>query len=283
MKKLIYVPLLCLSTLVWAQPGTEVYIFNLNINGENISLSNPVNVSNHEGYDNQPSFLEDGCLLYVSSINGQTDVFHFEHGETAQITATPGGEYSPTPTPDGGHFSTILLEPDGRQLLWIYELNGNNPKILIPELKIGYHTWISDDQIVSFVLGDTSTLQLSNIKTGQNTVLAKNIGRSLHKIPGTDLFSYIQIKPGAQNEIRAYNIQSNSSELLVNALEGSQDCAWAPNGLLFMGQGSNLYSWKKGMDNWKLVSDLKQFNLNGITRLAVSPDMKMIAIVISED
>lgn len=275
--------MLTIAMVSLGQPATEVYLFDLKVDGDQIEISNPLNISNNKGYDNQPSFLEDGCVLYVSSINGQTEVFHFEEGQSAQITVTPGGEYSPTPTPDGEHFSAILLEPDGRQLLWKYQINGENPKVLIPELTVGYHTWLSDNEIVSFVLGEPSTMQLSNLESGENKVLAENIGRSLHKIPGTELVSYIQNKEDGPNEIRSYNVREGTSTLLTHSLENSQDVAWLSNGTLLMGQDSKLYSWKQGTEGWKQISDLAEFNLSGITRLAVSPDSKKIAVVVSEN
>jgi len=285
MKNLMCYLFCCLSIGALAQPATEVYIFDLQFGEGEMQIANPVNVSNHKGYDNQPHFLEDGSLLYVSSINGQTDVYHYSNGSSKQITATPGGEYSPTPTPDSEHFSTILLEPDGTQLLWQYnfDVKGNKPVLLAAGLKVGYHAWVSDHQIAAFVLGEPNTMQLIDVSTGQSQIIGESIGRSLHRIPGTDYFSYIQNDDTGNSEIRSYDLKTGISELLIRSVENSQDCAWTQNGTLIMGSGSKLFRWSKGMTEWKLIADISSFNLDGITRLAVNKDMSKIALVVSEN
>ena len=284
MKNLLCFLFCCLSMHTLAQPATEVYIFDLKF-GEEMNISNPVNVSNRKGYDNQPHFLEDGSLLFVSSINGQTDVYHYSDGASRQITATPGGEYSPTPVPEGQYFSTILLEPDGTQLLWkyAYDANVNKPILLASGLKVGYHAWVSNNQIVAFVLGEPNTMQLIDISTGKSAIIGESIGRSLHKIPGTNSFSYIQNNGNDSSEIRSYDLETGKSEHLIQCVENSQDCTWAQNGTLIMGSGSKLFGWKKGMTEWKLMADIAEFNLDGITRLAVNKDMTKIALVVSEN
>ena len=48
-----------------------------------------------------------------------------------------------------------------------------------------------------------------------------------------------------------------------------------------MGKGSALYSWNRE-EGWQMISDLSKWNLAGITRMAVSPDQKLLAIVVDE-
>ncbi len=40
-----------------AQPNTDVFLFDLAIENGNLTVSNFKNVSNNEGYDNQPSYI----------------------------------------------------------------------------------------------------------------------------------------------------------------------------------------------------------------------------------
>ena len=49
-----------LCVLMTAQEATEIYLFDLTEQEGQISINNPINISNNEGYDNQPSFTEDG-------------------------------------------------------------------------------------------------------------------------------------------------------------------------------------------------------------------------------
>ena len=39
-----------------AQTDTDIYLFDLTHTDDGWSLTNPINISNNEGYDNQPSF-----------------------------------------------------------------------------------------------------------------------------------------------------------------------------------------------------------------------------------
>jgi hypothetical protein len=42
---------------------TEVYLFDLDMSNGKPVLSNPKNISNNPGYDNQPSFWDDDHVL----------------------------------------------------------------------------------------------------------------------------------------------------------------------------------------------------------------------------
>ena len=60
-------------------PETEVYLFDLEIRDNTITISNPRNISQNPGYDNQPNFLHDGSgFLYSSVSNEQSDITHYE-------------------------------------------------------------------------------------------------------------------------------------------------------------------------------------------------------------
>jgi len=173
---------LFLVTLSYSQSNTEVYLFDFSQNGENISISNPINISNNKGYDNQPSFLANGkAVLFASTRNKQTDVvlYNIKSRTKKWLTKTSGSEYSPTQTPNKKHFTSILLEKNGRQLLWQYSFNNRTPKIVVKNLKIGYHTWYDKNKLVSFVLGNPATLQVSNLKSKTNTIIAKNIAKKI--------------------------------------------------------------------------------------------------------
>ena len=108
-----------LSTILnlHAQPNTDVYVFDLNFDNGNIKLSNPKNISNNDGYDNQPSFLNNSSILFASTRDGQTDIrlFNIEAGSTTTwITDTPtGSEYSPLKIPNKKAVSAIRLDLDG--------------------------------------------------------------------------------------------------------------------------------------------------------------------------
>lgn len=283
MIKMLPLPLLIfLSAGLYAQSATEVYLFDL----ERTLLTNPVNISASPGYDNQPSFTPDGkVLLYVGTVEGQTEVFQYslDSGNKTRLTNSPGSEYSPMVMPDHTHFSTIILEKDGRQLLWKYPLAGGEPQVVVPDLVIGYHAWFDYKLLYSFVLGDTVSLQESDLSSATNRVLTSNIGRSLHKIPHKGLISFIDKRQPDKWIIVSYNPANGSIEPIAIALPGAEDMAWGPDGSLWMGKGSFLYKLHPTKDKgWQQIADLNKWGLKGITRLAISPDGKKIAIVVEE-
>ena len=58
MKKHLLNTLALLPLFLVAQPNTDVFLFDLNTENGTFELSNMKNISDNEGYDNQPSFLD---------------------------------------------------------------------------------------------------------------------------------------------------------------------------------------------------------------------------------
>lgn len=279
----VFVSLISLG--VFAQPYTEVYLFDLEKTKDGYALNNPLNVSDNPGYDNQPSFSKDGnTLMYTSwQSDEQTDIIRYDINKKSKVrfTKSDGSEYSPTESFDGNYVSTIILERDGRQLLWAYGLKTANPEILVKDLVIGYHCWYNLSTLFSFVLGEPSTLQKNDLKAGENSIIDEQIGRSLHRIPGKKAISYIS-KKSDEWSIIAYQPKSGKQKVLAKTLPDSEDMAWTPNRNMIMGKGSELFYRKMNGTSWSALADLAEYELTGITRIAVSPDGKKIAVVVNE-
>ena len=64
MKSIIVFTLQLTSFLGLAQTGSEILLFDLSIKKDKLVLSNPKNITNHVGYDNQPSFHADQPLIF---------------------------------------------------------------------------------------------------------------------------------------------------------------------------------------------------------------------------
>ena len=274
------------TSFIYSQPGTEVYLFDFIQNDSVFTVDNPKNISNNVGYDNQPSFLLDGSgILFASTRFDQTDIalYNLENDTKAWLTNTLGSEYSPIQTPNKKYFTAIRLEKDGTQLLWKYPFNRKKPKIMLEGLKVGYHTWFHKKMIVSFVIGDPATLEVSNLKYKIKYPIDKNIGRSIHKIPNTELISYISHEE-SEPEIYSINPINSEKKYIADALTDSQDMVWTSDGTIIMGKDDKLYKLKPGEDKkWIEFASLEPFNLMGITRIAISPLGDKIAIVVTED
>lgn len=288
MKTIFILPLLLIGLPLLAQqpPGSEIYLFDLTVKKNSVQLSNPKNITNRTGYDNQPHFHPEKPLVYFSSADetGRTDIMVYNHetGQTKKLTNTSEREYSPTVTPDRKFISCIIQRDNGAQDLAKYPINGGEPVVIIDNLTIGYHAWIADDLLVLFVLGRPNTLRLYAISEKKDWVLAENIGRSLHRIPGTNDVSFID-KQGTQWLIKKYNHKTGSIETITPTLPNREDMAWTRDGKILMSDGADLYFIKSGKDSlWGRVIIPTGMEISGITRLAINASSSKIAVVVDE-
>lgn len=267
-------------------PSTEIFLAPLAPADGRLQAGGPANVSNSPGYDNQPAFTPDGAAMLFTSVRDGAelpDIYRYDLASrlVSRVTTTPEGEYSPTPTPDGGGFSVIRVEADGTQRLWRFSMAGTDPALVLADVKpVGYHAWIDDRTLALFVLGRPATLQIADTGSGKAEPVAENIGRSLHRIPGRATVSFVHKEEDAGWWVKEYDPRTKAITPLVRTLDGSEDCAWMPDGRLLMAQGARLFVWQPGGNaGWEEVANFAAAGLQSITRLAVSPNGDWIAIV----
>lgn len=280
-----------LCSFITAQEATEIYLFDLKELDGQITISNPINISKSEGYDNQPSFTEDGSAVLFSSFrDGQADIskYFIQENYRVWLTSTKESEFSPAMLPGKKKFFTcVRLNEDGSQFLYKYPYNKKLPELLIPDLKVGYYLWLDQKRVLSFVIGDIETLQVTNFKFKIRYPIQSNIGRSLNKIPntaglGTNLVSFISMDHEVP-EIYSIEPQTSETKYITDALTGSQDLTWTANGSILMGHNSSIYKFYPGVDEkWEPISIESEFPIEGITRLAISPDGTKLAVVVLE-
>lgn len=286
MKKIVPILVFLTGSLLAQQPpGTEILLFDLKQTKNSIQLLNPKNITNRTGYDNQPHFHPEKPLVYFSSADesGRTDimVYNYETGETKKFTNTPEREYSPTVTSDGKFISCIIQRDNGAQDLGKYPIEGGEPVIIVDNLTVGYHAWINDDALVLFVLGRPNTLRLYSISEKKDQELATNIGRSLHRIPGTNDISFID-KQEAAWLIKKYSHKTGSIETIAPTLPNREDLVWIADGKILMSDGSTVFYWSSKKKEWSPIALSSNFLLKGVTRLAVNNGMTKLAVVVDE-
>lgn len=272
-----------ISTFSYSQPNTEVFICDINvIEGKITDLANFKNISNNEGYDNQPSFLNNNTILYAGTREGQTDIVKYNINYDAKIfiNHTDGSEYSPLKIPNQKAVSSIRLEKDGTQKLYKYSLKNGESKVLIEDIVIGYHCWVNENNLISSVLENEGlSLYTTNLSNRKNIKLADNVGRSIHNIPHTDEVSFISKTNKDLWEIHSVN-PNGDIKSITETLPNTEDMCWLPNGTILMAHESILYSFTPNQDeDWVEVTSLEPFNIKNITRLSVSPNGKKLAIV----
>jgi len=275
-------------------PATDIYLVPLANGLGSMKLARPAPVATAPGYENQPMFSADGGrILFAANRGGQTDVYVFDRatGRTSQLTNTPENENSPTYLPAGigepGGFSVVRTEPDRTQRLWRFDAQGRNPQVVLTDVKpVGYHAWVDADRVALYVLGQPATLRIAGVKSGAADVVASNIGRSLHRVPGTAAaVSFVQREASGEWWIKQIDAASKAIVPLVKAVDGStdRDMAWMPDGrALLMSSGTKVLSWTRGASGWTEVFDAAAHSLGAVSRLAVSPRGDAVAIVVAE-
>ena len=275
-------------------PDNEIFVVELKLNAGQLSFGQPVNITKHAGYDNQPSFLPDGqSLFYTSERDGkQTDIYRydFKTGTTVQVTSTPEGEFSPTVMPNGKFFSVVRVEADKTQRLWKFPLAGGTASLVLENVKpVGYHLWLDERTLALFILGadkQPNTLQLVTLKKDhplaiEESTLHTNIGRSLQRVPRKgQVFSFVHKISDDNWLIKLVDVGAHRTDTLIKTLPGSEDHTWLPDGSVLMAQDAKLYRYNPAHDtDWQQVADFTAAGLTHITRLALSPRADRLALV----
>jgi hypothetical protein len=279
----IVVLLLFSPFFVLAQSNTEVYLFDVVPNENTLTLKNQRNISNNDGYDNQPSFYNDNQVLFASTRNQQTDIatYNIRDAKVSWINDTDfGSEYSPTKIPNQKALSAIRLDTTGLQRLYSYDFKTGKNKEVIKDLVIGYHAWYTKDVLVSSVLADGGLdLVVSNLKDGTNYTQQKKIGRSLHKIPNSDLISYISKEKDAW-EIKSIHPITGATKTIINTIPKAEDMCWLLNGTILMPKDNVIYAFNPKTDSdWSVFKRFEDPNLYNITRIATNATSSLLTLV----
>lgn len=269
-----------ISALGLSQSETEILLYNINTENNILDLADGKNVSENEGYDNQPYFLDNETIMFSSTRNGQTDIarYHSKYGSKSWLNFSEGSEYSPIKVPSEYAVTAIKLDPDGTQQLWKYDLSNGESHLYKSDLKIGYQLWHDENTLITSVLSEGKLdLYATNTNTNVNTKLDQNIGRSIHNVPNSSSISYVS-KENEDWQIKTMKLSSGKSKNIIQTLKGSEDFCWLNDGTLLMGKENKLYRFHPKKDKeWILFKEFD--SISAITRLAVSPDNTKLALV----
>ena len=97
-----------------------------------------------------------------------------------RVTTTPESEYSATVMPGGKRFSVIRVERDSTQRLWSFALDGSDPRVVLEPLKpVGYHAWIDPNNLALVRARQPERAGARGCSHRKSDTLARGIGRSL--------------------------------------------------------------------------------------------------------
>jgi hypothetical protein len=304
-------------------PDTDIWLTDVIPagGGHPLRLGDPVNVTHRPGYDNQPCFYflatavdkagraniidlpvqpKMGFLYTSADSLGATDIFRWDPdtNSSVRVTHTRESEYSPTPFGASSHgpagFYAVRVEADSTQRLWQFDIDGSNPRLVMSDVdSVGYFAWIDERHVAVFVLGNEKkkephTLRVVDIKTQAETVVARDIGRSIQNIPNnTGDLSFTVHESDDTYRFFILRRGRSAGEPLIDAVGSGQDAAWMGNGTMLMSAGTTIYAArpirtgqsKSGDDVWRAVRDFADAGVGSITRIAVAPDQSRIAFV----
>jgi len=289
MTKLFTCLLFLTAGTLFAQPATEVYVMEIapiekDFKISEISIANFSNMSDNDAYDSQPSFYDNNTIVYagtrtdnteiiISSVHAKKKISYFE--------PTEGGEYSPQLIPGSNSIAAVRLDKDGKQRLYDYTPGKDIVTEVIEGLQVAYYAYHDAETILASVLsGGNLDLVIANVKTQKVDTLLGKSGRSIHRIPGKKEMSYTLTNEEGNFDIYQLDMETRESFFVTQLPIGIQDHIWMDDSKLLCGSGSKLYLYDLfGKGAWEEVADLSAYNIKDITRLALSPDGKRLALV----
>jgi hypothetical protein len=286
MKKLLL--LLLFVTNSFAQNGTEIFLCDFSEENGNIILTNPKNITEREGYDNQPFFHPSKDLIYYSAReNDQTDIwaYNFKTGAKTKFTNSIDSEYSPTIIPGAEYLSCIVQRKNtGYQDLVIFPLQKSTTSEIILKSeevgRVGYQAWMTDNTFITFILGEPHKLYLRDLKSKSETLIATKINRSLHKIPSQNSFSFVQ-EVDNKSIIKSFDLNTKQIKTITESNVDSEHFnVWTESGVLLESYSSGIRFFRNSSQKWDEVDLPSNLPKKRISRMAIK-DHK-IALVLEE-
>ena len=282
MKSILYFFAFFFISTTLAQ-NTEVHLFDIKNTDGKLSLVNHRNVSNNDGYDNQPSFYNDNLLAFVSTRNNQTDIatFNIRDNKVSFINSTPnGGEYSPIKIPNSEDVSAVRLDNDGKQRLYRYNIKTGESTELIKDLVVAYYMWFDESTVISAVIENNGlNLFVTDINTQKSRKYATNVGRSFHKIPNSKLVSFVS-KEDDKWLIKSLNPLTGETKIITQTLPNIEDMCWLINGCILIPSENRIYTFNPKKDSqFSIFKDFEDDNLQKITRITSNEIGTMLALV----
>lgn len=277
---------------VRAQVATDLWLVDISGKGGKLKImpNTAKPLTNRPEYDNQPSFINDSELVFsAADEKGNHDIilYSFRTNRFTNLTKTPDrSEYSPSLTECGSYFSAIVVEPNGTQRLWLYPVTGEAPELLYEDIfPVGYYDWL-EGKAAFFLLGDPNSLIYVRGK-GKVDTLDTDIGRTVKRRPSTDEISYLNRKIAVENqegkafEMASVDLKTGEKKSYGMALPNSQDFIWIDKNHLLMAKGNEVFLKHIWDSDWQSIGKIESSSHQGISRMAYSPEVDKLVLVMN--
>jgi hypothetical protein len=256
-----------------------------------LTFEKAVNISNHPGYDNQPSFSNDGkSVLYTQMQDSTTDIklcTNFEDFRTINLSVTPRtSEYSPASL---NFMKTIVVRVEKDQKTQRLAINFKQQnKTYLPKVdSIGYFCLLPKDKIAAFILSSKNELahelRLIDTKTQKETFIDDSIGRCIRLAPDSSAIVYVKKGKDGKNKLMRYNFHNSSVTEMFETVEVAEDFLYYDNSRIWMAKDNVIYEyWMAAkFPHWSEKKEFSEKNshLKTITRMNLSPDKSRLVLV----
>jgi hypothetical protein len=275
---------------VICQGATDLYLFQIKKSADNrYHLYSPKFLSgfNPGGYTNQPWFTPGGEILVSVRVSGETqnDIYQLslKTNKYRRLTRTSANEYSPRIKPDGKHL-TVVRQVEGdildQQLIQISPLERSFIRLIPDTRDVGYYSWLNDYELALFQIeGGVHRLVYHHIPDAKSRRITSAIGRTLLS-DGKGSVIYVHKFADDYWYLKMYNPVTATIDILTEILPGAEDFTRTPDGTFFMGREKKLFFFHPDVHtSWQEMADLSMYGVHHITRLAVSPDGRFLALV----
>jgi hypothetical protein len=265
---------------------TEVWVGDISRANGRLSITNLRNVSNHPGYDNQPAFFPDGeSLLYSSEVGGLAETglgiqpvrYFLATGESVPLTRARG--FSPTPAPDGKAFMTLR-----EGTVWLHALDGTPKKSLLPQVSTaGYFARIDEDRWVLFMNEKDRSIAIWDASRRTRSDVVHGAITAPYKAPWPNSVTFVVDDEDVKTIIRLdLHDDGGSAHRPIGTIPfpTGGNHVWTSHGTLLIASGNKIYEWNPDLpDLWPVLYEFSEPDLQGITRIALSPREDRIALV----
>ena len=267
-------------------PHTDIFIFELTLTDNHASITNPQNVTNRLGYDNQPFFTPDSqSFIYSRGDDYQTDAYeyNFKTQESRQLTHSSATEFSPTPVYDN---TSLLFVSDRNGSVWQGEralLNQPNWFLSASDNRepIGY--FALNENTNDFLYWSRYGFSMALVNKSDNSyhyVAGNTPPATPHVIPKTNLFSFVHRQMNQQVWIKSLDPKTKAITPLIAINGANHNYTWTPAQSILMIQNNILYQAKPfDQQAWSEIATLTEHGITNANRLAVSPDGNRLAVV----
>lgn len=263
--------------------STKVTVFDIDSVYEGLEVFNPHQISVEGNYSNQPFFISNDELLLSAERNGQTDVlkYNFKTNKKEFLTQTDGSEYSPQPIPKTSKIAAVRLEKNGLQRFYQYDLENKKSSILIENIAVAYFRFIDSKKVLATILNDqVMDLVSINLNSAEIDTLFTDAGRGIEKIPNSKQVSYTLKNKIGRWDLYGMSEVYKNSYFITELPNGVQDYVWINENQILIGVDNKLFIFDTfGESHWVHAGSLKSYGIKNISRLAISPDGKKLAIV----